>query len=177
MPPLKIILIAAGSAALLYFSWRTSIKKKRYHGIPRFFSFESIFLLITFNLPWWFANPFSSIHLLSWLFLFSSIPVAVTGFYHLHRYGKPTEEIENTTRLVTSGIFRYIRHPLYLSLFLLGTGAMLKYTDIFRLTLAIINLLALLITAKIEEEEMIRKFGVAYEAYMRKTKMFIPFLL
>lgn len=84
--------------------------------------------------------------------------------------------MENTTRLIESGIYHYIRHPLYLSLILLGTGAFLKNIDQFRISLAVINILSLLITARIEEKEMIEKFGDSYKLYMRKTKRFMPYI-
>jgi protein-S-isoprenylcysteine O-methyltransferase Ste14 len=36
--------------------------------------------------------------------------------------------------------------------------------------------LFLAVTARIEEAEDIRFFGSAYQAYMKQTKMFIPFV-
>jgi protein-S-isoprenylcysteine O-methyltransferase Ste14 len=66
---------------------------------------------------------------------------------------------------------------LYLSIFLLGTGAMLKDPEPVQLVLGIINLTAVYITARIEENEMIAKFGDNYRLYMTETKMFIPFII
>jgi protein-S-isoprenylcysteine O-methyltransferase Ste14 len=40
--------------------------------------------------------------------------------------------------------------------------------------LALVSLLALYATAKIEEKEMAARFGAQYEDYMKTTKMFIP---
>jgi protein-S-isoprenylcysteine O-methyltransferase Ste14 len=45
------------------------------------------------------------------------------------------------------------------------------------LILGLINLVAVYITARIEENEMITKFGVDYRSYMKETKRFIPFVL
>jgi protein-S-isoprenylcysteine O-methyltransferase Ste14 len=42
--------------------------------------------------------------------------------------------------------------------------------------LALASTLLLLATAKAEESENIRYFGPAYSEYMKRTKMFIPFL-
>ena len=52
---------------------------------------------------------------------------------------------------------------------------MMKDLGWIQVGLAMVNLLALYITAKVEEGEMIRKFGEAYNAYMKETKMFLPF--
>ena len=97
-------------------------------------------------------------------------------FYFKER-AKLAGNFENTSVLVKSGIYKYIRHPLYLSVFLLGTGAMLKDPGTIQIILGFINLAALWITAMIEENEMISKFGDEYKLYIKETKMFIPFVL
>jgi protein-S-isoprenylcysteine O-methyltransferase Ste14 len=78
---------------------------------------------------------------------------------------------------VKTGIYRLIRHPLYLSLLLLGTGIMLKDPGAAQIILGIVMLTALWFTAKIEEKEMIRRFGAEYAGYMKNSKMFLPYLL
>jgi protein-S-isoprenylcysteine O-methyltransferase Ste14 len=156
------------------FSWYFSIKAKRYHGITRFFAFESIFVLFLLNYRLWFHNPFSLQQIISWILLFGSIYPVLAGYLLLKRKGKSEQSFENTTLLVKSGIYGYIRHPLYCSLFLLGTGIMLKDTGIPQLVIGAINMVAVYLTSKIEEKEMIARFGDAYKQYMGETKMFIP---
>jgi len=78
---------------------------------------------------------------------------------------------------VKSGVYRLIRHPLYFSLFLLGTGVMMKNPSPPALLLGVINLAAVWITSLAEEKEMIDRFGEPYREYMKETKMFIPFVL
>ncbi|MBK9389984.1 MAG: isoprenylcysteine carboxylmethyltransferase family protein [Bacteroidetes bacterium] len=148
----------------------------RYHGIARFFAFESVFILFLLNFRVWFNDPFSAVHISSWLLLIFSIYPVTAGFLLLKSVGKPDSNFENTSVLVKSGIYGYIRHPLYLSVFLLGTGIMLKDTGPLQLVLGTINMVAVIITALIEEKEMITKFGESYREYMKVTKMFIPFL-
>ncbi len=106
-----------------------------------------------------------------------SLYVVITGYLLLKRKGKPDSNFENTSLLVKSGIYGYISHPLYLSIFLFGTGIMLKDPDTVQLILGAINLIAVYITARIEENEMIAKFGDEYRVYMKETKMFIPYIL
>jgi len=102
---------------------------------------------------------------------------AVLGFLLLRVIGKPQGDLENTSKLVTIGLYRFIRHPLYASLLFLGTGVFLKDISITTVLLAFINIVALIATAKEEEKEMIEKFGEEYIAYMHKTQMFIPFVV
>jgi protein-S-isoprenylcysteine O-methyltransferase Ste14 len=174
---MNYIALITGTVLIIIFSWFLSIRYKRYHGFARFFAFESVFMLVLLNYRVWFVNPFSILQIISWIVLFLSIYVVITGYLLLKRKGKPDSNFENTSLLVKSGIYAYIRHPLYLSIFLLGTGAMLKDPAPVQMLLGGINLIAVYITARIEENEMITKFGDDYRLYMTKSKMFIPFIL
>jgi protein-S-isoprenylcysteine O-methyltransferase Ste14 len=179
MCPLTIIdwiIILAGAGFLIWFSWWFSVKEGRYHGIARFFGFMGIYLLVWSNIPVWFHNPFSMEQLLSWLLLIISAVYGILGFLLLINRGKPEGKMENTTKLVETGLYHYIRHPLYGSLLFLSFGIWLKQINDFTSIIATINLLAFYITARIEEGEMINRFGEEYSAYMNRTKMFIPYL-
>ncbi len=178
MNPTILLILIAGTILLIYFSWIASIREKRYHGIYRFFSFESIFLLVLLNYPVWFKHVFAVNQIISWILLLGSLIFAIWGFVLLYRMGKPAEgHLERTTRLITTGLYGYIRHPLYLSLILGGFGAMAKDPGYLQILLAIINFIALIFTARVEEKEMIMKFGEEYREYMKKTKMFFPYIL
>jgi len=171
------LILISGTILIIVFSWFLSVKHKRYHGITRFFSFESIFVLILLNLEVWFKNPFSVNQVISWILLILSAYFAIAGFILLKNMGKPRGgNFENTSVIVKTGLYKYIRHPLYLSLLLLGTGAMLKNPAVIQLIVGVINLIAIWFTARIEENEMIARFGNAYRDYMKETRMFIPFL-
>lgn len=173
---MNIYVLLTGTVFIILFSWFLSVKHKRYHGISRFFAFESVFILFLLNYRFWFTDPFSLLHIVSWLLLISSIYPVTAGFILLKREGKPDSNFENTSTLVKSGVYGFIRHPLYLSIFLLGTGIMLKDPGKYQLILGAINCLAVIITALTEEKEMIVRFGDEYREYMKETKMFIPWL-
>lgn len=174
---MNIYLLLTGTVLIVLFSWFLSIKYKRYHGIARFFAFESVFILVLTNYKVWFTNPFSTLQIISWILLMLSAYVVITGYLLLTRKGKPDSNFENTSVLVKAGIYGYIRHPLYLSVFLLGTGVMLKDPAPVQVALGIVNLIAVYFTSRIEEQEMIAKFGDDYKSYMKETKMFIPFIV
>lgn len=173
----SFLIFVLGTILLILFTWRFSIPTKRYHGLYRLFAFESILLLVILNVPVWFVEPLVWNQIISWIFLLLSIVFAGWGFLLLSIIGKPKGDLENTTKLVEVGLYRFIRHPLYASLLFLGTGIFLKNISIVTTTLAFINFIALIATAKREEKEMLEKFGEEYIMYMQKTKMFIPFTL
>ena len=174
---MNYILLITGTLFIVLFSWFLSIKYKRYHGIARFFAFESVFILVLLNYRIWFFNPFSLLQVISWILLILSAYIVIAGYLLLKRKGKPSVNFENTSLLVRSGIYAYIRHPLYLSVFLLGTGVVLKDPGPAQLVLGAINLIAVWFTSRIEEREMVEKFGDEYRIYMNETKMFIPFIV
>lgn len=174
---LFLMILGTGTILNIVFSWFFSIKAGRYHGIYRFFSFESILVLVMVCAPVWFAHPLSWNQLISWVILLGAIPLPILGFYNLKTIGKPEGNIENTTNLVVSGVYRYIRHPLYGSLVLLGFGIFFKNITWITAAFAMVNLLAMFATAKTEEREMLEKFGDEYAVYMKHTKMFIPFII
>jgi len=174
---MNYFVLAAGTVILVVISWLVSIREKRFHGIARFFSFESIFILFLMNWRMWFHDPFSWNQLIAWVLLFLSIYPVVAGFILLKRKGKSEKSLENTTVLIKSGIYNHIRHPLYCSLLLLGTGIMFKDPGLLQITAGVVNIIALFFTARIEEKEMTKRFGDQYTDYMKETKMFIPYLV
>jgi protein-S-isoprenylcysteine O-methyltransferase Ste14 len=174
------ILISIG---LVYIS-RASLRAPRSHGFYRFFAWEVILALLVLNLPVWFLNPLAWHQLLSWVLLVISLFLVIHSLIYLRNAGEPQGSrqdpsllsLEKTTSLVTSGAYRYIRHPLYSSLLFLGWGTFFKAPSWPGVLLAAAGTILLTITAHIEEEENIRFFGPPYRIYMNGTKMFVPFL-
>lgn len=176
MDSILIVIFIVGTIAISIFTWQFSVKAKRLHGIPRFFAFESILLLVLLNSPVWFENPLEWNQIVSWSLLTVSLFLAIQAFILLYIIGKPQGDFENTTKIVIVGAYRYIRHPLYASLLWLGTGVFVKNITFITAALALINFLALIATATQEENEMLGRFGEEYTTYRQKTKMFIPFV-
>ena len=186
MPRLALFVLA--SATFAYVS-RRSLTSWRSHGFYRFFAWECIAAMCCLNFATfgqWFGDPLSARQLISWALLTGSIVPAVAGVHQLHRRGRTGAAIrddagtllqfEQTTNLVTTGVFRYVRHPLYSSLLLLAWGVFFKGLSGISAALALGATCFLVLTAKFEELENQRYFGLAYVKYMRDTTMFIPWL-
>ena len=172
-----IAVFLAGSAGILAFS-RDSLKNPRSHGFPRFFVFESLLGMAILNIRGWFNEPGSVHQLVSWFLLCGSIYPAWQGYGMLRSAGKPTDKsFEDTTRLVTTGLYRYIRHPMYASLMLLGLGIYFKNPMWWpNVALAVLAIASLATTARFEEAENLARMGRPYAAYMKRTKMFLPYV-
>jgi protein-S-isoprenylcysteine O-methyltransferase Ste14 len=74
------------------------------------------------------------------------------------------------------GAFRFIRHPMYASVILLTWGVAMKNPSLQSLCLALMVTVFMFATAKVEERENIGRFGEEYRQYMKKSRMFIPFI-
>ena len=164
---------------------RRSLLHPTAHGFPRFFAFEAVLALLVLNIPHWVREPFRVSQLVSWAFLCMSAVFVVWGFVLLRRLGgfRPSAETvpeyawERTGRLVTTGIYRYIRHPMYSSVLFLAWGAVLKSVTISTVALGAVASVAVMMTAKTEEAENVKRLGVEYVEYMRSTRRFVPFFL
>jgi len=177
------IALAVGTAVIVWYS-RRSLLHPRSHGFARFFAFEAIFVLIVRNAPYWFVRPLAPRQLGSWLLLIISVVLVVWGLVLLHHRGGPRPVTdgspmfawEHTETLVTTGIFRYIRHPMYASLLYLTWGALLKSVSVGALALASVATVALAATARVEETENVARFGQSYRDYMEHTRRFVPWV-
>ena len=173
-----------GSVILIAISWKP-LHHSDSHGFYRFFAWEAILALLVINASQWFRDWLAWYKIISWILLIACIVPLVFGVDSLRRRGQPNKEerpdpqlmaFERTTKLVTSGIYKYIRHPLYSSLLLLAWGAFFKAPSQTGITLVLIATLFLNATAKADEAECIQTFGADYQEYMKRSKMFIPFV-
>jgi len=78
--------------------------------------------------------------------------------------------------LVTSGPYRYIRHPIYTGILFAMLGSSLV-SSLFWLMVFAISGIYFIYSALIEEKLMMKQFPKVYSDYKRKTKMLIPFIL
>ncbi len=84
-------------------------------------------------------------------------------------------EVRQGHQLVTHGIYRHIRHPMYLALLVYSVGQALVVPNWVAgpsYGVAMVLLCAFRLGA--EERMMREEFGVDYEAYMKRTKRLVP---
>ena len=172
------------SGGLLFVS-RASLRDPGSHGFYRFFAWECILALILINVVLWFHNPFAWYQLVSWTLLFICLFPLYFGASTLIARGKPIARresephllvFEKTSTLVKTGIYKYIRHPLYSSLLLLTWGTFFKAPSLLGGLLSMASTLFLYATAKADEAECLRFFGQEYRNYMVHTKRFVPYV-
>ena len=96
--------------------------------------------------------------------LFSSIGTGIT----------PVSATRKEHKLVTNGIYKYIRHPLYTfgSSMFVAFGMMAD--SWFVATLGVLTFILMAIRTPKEEANLIEKFGDEYREYMKRTGRFLP---
>jgi protein-S-isoprenylcysteine O-methyltransferase Ste14 len=78
---------------------------------------------------------------------------------------------------VTGGLYRYVRHPQYLGLAVMGLGTTLIWPRFLVLLAFVAMLFLYVLLARWEEAQCIARFGDPYRAYLARTGRFLPRLL
>lgn len=100
--------------------------------------------------------------LLAWMFRYLGLNVTSTSI--------PREG----ATLVTTGPYRWTRHPMYTATLVLGAAATLLTANAIVGVGSLAMFVLLAARAPIEERRLAEKFGGAYEAYRAKTGRFFP---
>lgn len=87
-----------------------------------------------------------------------------------------TPEIKENAALITTGAYRYIRHPMYFSVFVMMLGVVVSEPSLLSLFLYIFLVVTLFLKAHKEEMLWVEQSS-EYRNYRQKTKKIIPFVL
>jgi protein-S-isoprenylcysteine O-methyltransferase Ste14 len=145
----------------------------RLSGLPCFFG--SIAWMID---PQWMA--WSSVPIPVWLRWIGFGIVLLWGlllvwtFHHLGNNLSDTVVTRKEHTLVTTGPYRYVRHPFYLAGVVGVVGGSLVTANWFLFLAACVPISFLVARTRIEEEKLVERFGDEYRDYMAKTGRFLP---
>lgn len=122
------------------------------------------------NYPWF--PPFVVVGTLVFL---AAIWIIHRAHRDLGRSFSTTLEIRPRHELVTNGIYRHVRHPIYLAFSLWAVAQAILLPN-WAVGLCGPVVLAILFSIRIPREErmMVATFGDSYRAYMSKTARFVP---
>jgi protein-S-isoprenylcysteine O-methyltransferase Ste14 len=95
----------------------------------------------------------------------------------LGKYGTPVVHTGEEHKLVTKGLYKIVRHPMYFGAIFMMLGPYLAFRSIFVLIgMMILYIFLLKMRIQFEEETLIGTFGQEYKNYIRGTKKLIPFI-
>ena len=128
------------------------------------------------------AQHFGTIRAGSMLFPMVGILLIVCGMvlrwvaiFSLKRQFTVDVAITDQHRLVTEGIYRYLRHPMYSGILLSFLGLSLSLSNYLSLIVIVVPIAAVFLhRIRIEERLLLDNFGAAYQTYCASTKRLIP---
>jgi methanethiol S-methyltransferase len=98
--------------------------------------------------------------------------LVILGWKEIYKHYWSKEEGKG--RLVTRGIYAYIRHPQYTGFLLITLGMLAEWATIPLLIMYPMLVVLYYRLARKEETDMAREFGREYIEYQRRTSMFLP---
>ena len=141
---------------------------------------RSIFLiaflvLYAINPPWFGVLSVPSPDWLRWMGV--ALGVVSLALYSWSRatLGKEWSsllQMREKHRLITTGPYAWIRHPIYLAMMAFLTSIALVTANWFFIAILVVSIVDLAIRIPKEEQMMIEEFGDEYKAYMQRTGRF-----
>lgn len=118
---------------------------------------------------WLHDHSFPSLVSVGWVALVCGLMLIFLAIRTLRVLGRPGagQAFAHTTSLVVRGIYAVVRHPLYLGWVLIFFAVMFFSQHWLVLSLAALGSGCAYGMARLEDRELVERFGVAYERYMR----------
>ena len=157
---------------------------RRQEGLFILFTLRPLGIAGMLGLIAYMINPkwmeWSSIAIPTWLRWLGVVVVGCSGILLVWTFRNLGQNLTDTvvTRrdhtLVTSGPYRYVRHPFYLAFALGIFGGSVAMANWFILLAGVFPFGFLVARTRIEEAKLLERFGVEYRDYMRRVGRFLP---
>ena len=85
-------------------------------------------------------------------------------------------QIVEKHQLVKDGLYKHVRHPLYLGEILRNFGFVMIFSSVYGVLFVAVGTIFLLYRIRIEEKMLVEAFGEDYKEYQRNTKRIIPYV-
>ncbi len=159
-----------------------------YFGIPAIIVFASG-LIISFMDKKGFANTLSNLitqpqnqpmfsiqNIVGLILLISGLSIMIFSQATLRKSYHSTLIIRENHKLITHGIYRFIRHPIYLGMIIASIGIPIFSLNLYGVLVMLIMIPVFLSRIRLEEKMLTEAFVDEYTKYIRTTKKLIPFI-
>jgi protein-S-isoprenylcysteine O-methyltransferase Ste14 len=79
-----------------------------------------------------------------------------------------------TVGVIRNGVFRFVRHPIYLSEIIFYLGLLLMNLSLAATLVWVAGILFLHLISRFEEKLLLERYGEEYRQYMKEVPMWIP---
>ena len=134
-------------------------------------------ILYLLSPPWWTWTHFPLGEWVQWIGIILSIPpifLLIWVHRHLDTQWSIALELQEDHRLITSGPYKRIRHPMYLGIFVYTLGLILISSDLLVLLFFGFSIWVNYRRIPDEEQMMIDEFGEEYQEYMKRSGKLLP---
>jgi protein-S-isoprenylcysteine O-methyltransferase Ste14 len=118
-----------------------------------------------------------ALRLVGIMVLLLGLSFAVWARVHLGQYWSGRVSIKVDHKLIRSGPYRLVRHPIYTGILFGFIGTALEVGEIRAWLAFVLALVGLLIKIRAEERLLVKEFGSTYLQYKKEVKMLIPYLV
>eukprot|EP00775_Hariotina_reticulata_P007027 gene7027-7241_t len=125
------------------------------------------------------APPFQMtglVDILATLLITAGVVFMVYALLSLGRFISPLPAPRKVHELITSGMYSYVRHPMYGGLLMASFGLAVVTRNETRMALAALLWVVLEQKVKLEEQLLTDRYGKSYVDYKAKVKKFFPFV-
>lgn len=111
------------------------------------------------------------------LLLILGFIIRTTAIQMLGIHFTATVQITNKHKLITHGLYKFIRHPSYLGAFLTFVGISFVLESWISMLVATVSMMiAYCVRIRVEEKTLLNYFGSDYATYQKKTKKMFPYI-
>ena len=104
------------------------------------------------------------------------LTIALVAVFTLRRFYSSSLTIREDHQLITHGIYRFTRHPIYFGVLIAIMGAPVYAPSLHGFLVLSLLIPICLYRIRMEEEMLIEEFGDAYRTYKETTRKLIPFI-
>ena len=104
------------------------------------------------------------------------LTIALVAQFTLRRFYSSSLVIKEDHQLITHGIYRFTRHPIYSGVLIGIMGLPVTAPSLYGFLILSLLIPIFLNRIRMEEELLTEEFGDAYRAYMETTRKLIPFV-
>jgi protein-S-isoprenylcysteine O-methyltransferase Ste14 len=159
----------------IVFGWLIPMIRQRIvYEIYAAFGVGIMICLIVLRAMVWKRGDMRPLWYIGYALFIPAVVLVIPAFITLKRKGKPRSGWEHTTVLINSGIFRVVRHPLYLGGAILTLGMVLVVQSVPSVISGIVATFCYWMASKKEEKFNIEKFGENYQEYMKNVPRWNP---
>ncbi len=140
------------------------------------YGFILVFIQFFFIFLLFLSGPLTPNNIISFILLISGLSLGISSLWAMRKSKiRIFPKVSRTARLIKTGPYATIRHPMYTAVLLIGVSMLLNDFSIWRLIIYFV-LLGNQILKLQYEEKLLGEHFEEYSAYQQRTKRLIPYI-